>query len=172
MRNYSIVPISDADRTPDNNLTEEATARAVREVGRYLRAVGVVNIRRIAEQLNVMPGTAKKIVEKVHEKWREEEADQIEAQIQWIDGQLEELEEKKDEMVRFGEGERNAISHVEYIRTKQALFEQRNKLASVKAGLASQTDANEVYMAMFKRVSPRTKLMLENDDRETSQQDN
>ncbi len=171
MGSFELTPIKEEERAGNNTLTDEATKRVINDVDHYLRKTGVVNVLKIAKLLGVMPGTAKNIVEKVHERWREHEMIQVDSQIQWIKDQMEELEKKKDEMVSFGDGERNAISHTEYIRLKQSLMEQLNKLQDVKMGESGVQDTNDVYVAMFKRVSPRTKMILDN-DRETSQQDN
>jgi hypothetical protein len=163
-----LYPITDDKRLAvGHQILPEVREDIKKQISRYITACGCVRILKIAEALDVNYLTARELVNEVLDKWKENDIEPINAQIKWVEEQLEIIESKKDtKTITDNEGKSTiqlGMPYAEYISLKTTLMKQLNDLRMLADG--SSADKNEVLaFHLFGKIKPKTIQSIRQDN--------
>jgi hypothetical protein len=158
-----IEKITDDDRDVNQNLTEAGREKAIRAIKKILLYYGTINYGRIGEKIGVSYPTAKALVKKVIDEWKEDVEDRAIVQAKFFENlAIERLEHPE----KFTDEFKLTISEV------TALLNRSNALAGLITDKATKQDELELrsFLKAWSTLNTRTQSLL--DQKKIAEQQN
>jgi hypothetical protein len=131
----SIRKITEADRTPDQNLIPAIRERAKSDVKKVLAYYGFLNIPKIAEHLGITYNLAKTLSTEVLTEAAQNQQEELQAQILHFDSFIERMTDAPESLTD---------RDVALMKLKMELFDKKNAIKRLRDGNISPKEADSL----------------------------